>query len=96
MILSVREDVLGSYGLERGRPSIILYWAVIGLVSRWIGCKFEDLSIVVLIHELAHAITQAGCDIQGQRWNLDFYFRADIEVTEGLATVLYASCITKI
>jgi hypothetical protein len=31
---------------------------VIGLVSEWMGCSVEDLSIVVLAHELAHAYTQ--------------------------------------
>ncbi len=41
---------------------------VIGLVSEWLGCAVEDLAIVVLTHELAHAYTQLGADIEGLRW----------------------------
>ena len=40
---------------------------VIGLVSEWLGCAVEDLAIVVLTHELAHAYTQLGADIEGHR-----------------------------
>ncbi len=75
-----------THHLPTPRPgSIILYWAVIGLFSRWMGCKFDDLSLVVLIHELAHAYTQIGCDIQGQNWDPEYYSNSDSDIKEGLA-----------
>lgn len=67
------------------RADIQLYWAVIGLVSEWIGCSVEDLTIVVLAHELAHAYTQLGADIEGRRWPLSSFRYADIYLKEGLA-----------
>jgi hypothetical protein len=76
-VLSVREDFLGVYEYDaRGlfvdehtanRATIRLYWGVIGLVSEWLGCSVEDLTVVVLTHELAHAYTQLGADIEGRR-----------------------------
>lgn len=65
--------------------SIRLYWAVIGFFSRWTGWKVEDLAIVVLTHELAHAYTQLGADIDGRRWPASIFSRTDTEITEGLA-----------
>ena len=72
------EDFLGVYEYDASglfadeqavnRATIRLYWGVIGLVSEWLGCVVEDLAIVVLTHELAHAYTQLGADIEGRRW----------------------------
>ena len=94
-VLSVREDFLGVYEYEaRGlfederavnRAKIKLYWGVIGIVSEWMGCGVEDLTIVVLAHELAHAYTQLGADIEGRRWPASAFARAETEVKEGLA-----------
>lgn len=94
-VLSVREDILGIYKFDVKNPSaddreinraeILLYWAVIGLVSEWMGCTVEDLTIVVLAHELAHAYTQLGADIEGRRWQAEAFAEAENEVKEGLA-----------
>lgn len=94
-VLSVHEDVLGVYqydvkGLfldERAvnRASIRLYWGVIGLVSGWMARGVEDLTIVVLAHELAHAYTQLGADIEGRRWAAPSFARAETALKEGLA-----------
>jgi hypothetical protein len=94
-ILSVREDFLGIYEYDaRGlfaderainRATIRLYWGVIGLVSEWLGCTVEDLTIVVLTHELAHAYTQLGADIEGRRWSVVAFAKAETELKEGLA-----------
>lgn len=64
---------------------IRLYWGVIGLISRCIGCSSEDLTIVVLAHELAHAYTQLGADIDGRRWPVLKFHDTDLYVVEGLA-----------
>jgi hypothetical protein len=94
-VLAINEDFLGVYeydvrGLssdERGvnRATIRIYWAAIGLLSEWLGHSVEALTIVVLAHELAHAYTQLGADIEGRRWPAPQFSRADIQVKEGLA-----------
>lgn len=93
-VLSVSEDFLGIYEYDaRGlfadehavnRATIRLYWGVIGLVSGWLGCGVEDLAIVVLAHELAHAYTQLGADIEGRRWAVSSFAKADTALKEGL------------
>jgi hypothetical protein len=87
--LEVDEDVLGvyEYGRIDGFPesSIELYWAVIGVCAGWLGASVEDLAVVVLIHELAHAYTHLGRDIDGLRWASDAFNESNRALTEGLA-----------
>ena len=64
---------------------IRLYWAVIGFFAKWTGWRVEDLTIVVLAHELAHAYTQLGSDIDGRRWPASIFSRTDTALKEGLA-----------
>lgn len=92
-VLMVNEDILGAYiyradvhdefGTNSAR--IALYWCVIGLVSDWLGCSVEDLTVVVMAHELAHAYTQLGADIEGRRWPSHHFGKADMDLKEGLA-----------
>lgn len=94
-VLAVREDFLGIYEYDArelfvddqvaNRATIRLYWGVIGLVSELFGCDVEDLTIVVLTHELAHAYTQLGADIEGRRWAAPSFARAETALKEGLA-----------
>ena len=54
-VLAVNEDILGVYSFDAtstnefavNRATIRLYWGVIGLVSEWLGCTVEDLTVVV-------------------------------------------------
>lgn len=82
-ILSVEGDVLGVYSL--GSRRIELYWAVIGIVARLLGLAVEDLTAVVLAHELAHAYTHLGLDIDGEDWPMESFGQAPVELIEGLA-----------
>jgi len=92
-VLAVKQDILGVYvydaactdEYEVNRAVIRLYWGVIGLVSKWLACSVEDLTIVVLAHELAHAYTQLGADIEGRRWPSREFDRAEVDLVEGLA-----------
>lgn len=95
-ILDIDEDVLGTYRFvlpnpqrpnERRRqdPWIELYWAVIGLFARLMVVEVEDLTVVVLAHELAHAYTHVGTDIDGHAWTPTEFARSDHELKEGLA-----------
>jgi hypothetical protein len=88
-ILAVEEDVLGRYifsqdGYDPDRR-IELFWGIIGLVALQIGVTFEDLAVVVLAHELAHAYTHVGFDIDGEQWKLAGFSASDRALKEGLA-----------
>lgn len=98
-ILSFREDILGRYVFrlpmdsdhlfrpERDpfRGEIELYWGVIGLVAELLNCTSEDLTVVVLAHELAHAYTHIGADIDGVRWASRAFSQSETALKEGLA-----------
>jgi hypothetical protein len=94
-IVGVNEDVLGAYiyrsSLFRGQGGdpaagkIELYWSVIGLVARMLGVGVEALAAVTLIHEVAHAYTHLGADIDGQRWSSRDFAESDHALKEGLA-----------
>ena len=95
-VFAVRDDYLGVYQYryketllpdeyEANKANILLYWGVIGLVSDWMGCTVEDLTVVVLAHELAHAYTQLGADIDGRRWVASKFAKTDKGLKEGLA-----------
>lgn len=92
-ILEVDDDVLGvyRYGLPR-RPgetcwqgNIEIYWGMIGLIAGLLGVGVEALTCVVLAHELAHAYTHLGADIDGQRWDTSVFYECDHHLVEGLA-----------
>lgn len=95
-ILDVNEDVLGIYRIPlpepkrpylrvRQNPTIELYWAVIGLLARLLAVDVEDLTVVVVAHELAHAYTHIGTDIDGHAWTNEEFARSQHELREGLA-----------
>jgi hypothetical protein len=94
-VLSMSEDILGVYEVDAralfadehvaNRATIKLYCGVIGLLSQWIGCSVEDLAVVVLTHELAHAYTQLGAGIEGRRWAVASFMKAESALKEGLA-----------
>lgn len=92
-VLMVNEDILGAYiyrtdvqdEFATNQARIALYWCVIGLVSDWLGCSVEDLTVVVMAHELAHAYTQLGADIEGRRWPSHHFAKAETSLKEGLA-----------
>jgi len=64
---------------------IVLYWGVIGLVAEVLNLSVEDLTVVVMAHELAHAYTHLGFDIDGYYWNTYSFYKSDRALVEGLA-----------
>ncbi|MDR3628230.1 MAG: hypothetical protein P4L45_15410, partial [Ignavibacteriaceae bacterium] len=110
-ILNFNEDILGvyQYVLPRKDPylpelfpedphsgKIILYWGVIGLVAAILGVEIEHLTAVVLAHELAHAYTHIGMDINRSRWNSLGFSKSDIDLKEGLAQYYAFQILQKI
>jgi hypothetical protein len=88
---AINEDVLGAYSFS-GLPTVELYWMVIGLTAGLIGVSVEALTVVVTIHELAHAYSHLGKDIDGKTWNTGDFARAELGIVEGLAQ-FYTACI---
>lgn len=82
-ILKTRMDILGSYFFRV--PVIFLYWQVIGFFSLRYGISSDALTAVVLTHELAHAYTHIGKDIDKKDWNTEAFAQTDLYVVEGLA-----------
>ena len=79
----VNEDILGAYFFRV--PEVHLYWMVIGLVAGILGITVESLTVVVATHELAHAYSHLGRDIDGTRWETEDFARADLNIVEGIA-----------
>ena len=89
-IAEVADDILGQYHFGaaiRGgnRGNVHLYWGVIGLVAGILDVRIEDLTAVVLTHELAHAYTHLGYDIDGRQWDSNSFKDSDSPLKEGLA-----------
>lgn len=82
-ILAIDGDVFGAYFYRQER--IELYWIAIALFAGLRGLRTEDLTMVVLTHELAHAYTHLGADVDGDRWDTDAFAQSDLGVVEGLA-----------
>jgi hypothetical protein len=82
-IKEINEDILGAYFFNI--PEIQIYWMVIGIVATMLGVSIESLTIVVLIHEIAHAYHHRGLDIDGYSWETLSFEKADIHIVEGLA-----------
>lgn len=100
-ILSVNKDILGVYeyrpfdlpsllfnessSVDATGIGITLYWGIIGLAANMLGVDVESLATVVLVHELAHAYTHVGADIDGKRWESRNFAIAEVDLKEGLA-----------
>lgn len=79
----IQEDVLGAYFFRISE--IRLYWMAIGLMALLMGVSVESLTVVVLIHELAHAYHHIGMDIDKRRWRTNHFADASNYIVEGLA-----------
>ena len=79
----INEDVLGAYFYKDSEVRI--YWLAIGIYAALYSVPVEALTFVVLAHELAHAYTHMGSDIDGHTWSTDEFASTDIAIIEGLA-----------
>ena len=93
-ILGSGGDALGRYIYRDPRakmpkaekiPRIELYWELIGFFANQMNVSVEDLTVVVLSHEQAHAYTHLGHDADGCTWDLDSFEKSDLGLVEGLA-----------
>ena len=88
----INEDVLGAYYFHRQEVGI--FWMAIGLFSALYGVPADALTFVVLAHELAHAYTHLGFDIDDFDWPTNEFASTDVAVVEGLAQY-YAEVVCK-
>lgn len=82
-IIGINEDVLGAYFYKV--PEVRLYWVALGIVAKLIDVSIESLTVVVLAHELGHAYTHLGYDIDDLQWDSELFAGTDIHIVEGLA-----------
>lgn len=79
----INEDVLGAYFFHK--PEIRIYWVAIGIFAALLSVPVEALTFVVLSHELAHAYTHLGADIDDFVWPTRRFAETDVAIVEGLA-----------
>ena len=79
----INEDVLGAYFYNAA--TVKIYWLAIGIFAALYNVSIEALTFVVLAHELAHAYTHKGSDIDGYLWPTSGFASTDIAILEGLA-----------
>jgi hypothetical protein len=88
----IEEDTLGAYFYRL--PEVQLYWMPIAFIAALLSVPVEALAVVVLAHELAHAYTHLGRDIDSNRWEVEKFADADLFIVEGMAQ-FYTSVICK-
>ena len=94
-IKDIREDIFGAYHFAGPRsPRIEIYWMAQALFAAAFGVRMEDLTIVTLVHELGHAYTHIGRDIDGAAWRDPGFGQSEADVREGLAQH-YTAVITQ-
>lgn len=87
-------DVLGAYYPHERQA--LLYVGPIALASRVLGISVGSLTIVVLAHELAHAYTHIGVDIDGYEWDTAGFVSSPVDLLEGLAQYYTAMVLPKL
>jgi hypothetical protein len=91
---SIDRDVLGAYFFRR--REIQLYWMVIAFYAAILQVSIEDLTFVVLTHELAHAYTHLGGDADRTTWETDDFAATDLRIVEGLAQFYTESVVVDV
>ncbi|MGH9837856.1 MAG: hypothetical protein ACREEM_03640 [Blastocatellia bacterium] len=96
-IKAINEDILGAYFYPEGKGYWIeLYWMPIAMLAAMLDVRIEDLTLVVLAHELAHGYTHLGRDIEGGFWRDTAFQQTDLNIKEGLAQFYTQVVTTKI
>ena len=83
VLYDINEDVLGAYFFRR--EEIRIYWIAIAIFSALWSVPIEALTFVVLAHELAHAYSHLGYDIDELDWPTSIFASTDVAIVEGIA-----------
>lgn len=84
----IEEDVLGSYWPQT--REIKLHALAICLFAALVNMPVDRMTVVVTAHEMAHAYTHIGQDIQHNIWDTEAFMRTSNYIREGLAQ--YIAC----
>jgi hypothetical protein len=79
----IEEDILGAYWFHVCK--IQLYWMPLAIFASLFGVSLTTLTVAVLCHELIHAYTHQGIDLNKSSWRTDRFIATDVYVKEGLA-----------
>jgi hypothetical protein len=77
------DQLLGAYFYKR--PLIEIYWPSIAVFANQLNCSIEELTFVVLAHEMAHYTTHHCFDLEGELWNTEHFANSDLKIVEGMA-----------
>lgn len=91
-LAEIDEDMLGAYYPYFNK--VVIYWSAIGAYAALYDVPVEALTFVVLSHELAHAYTHVGLDIDGHFWPTKLFKSTDMAIVEGLAQ-FYTEAVCK-
>ena len=64
---------------------IPIYWMPLAILAPLLNVPLSSLSITTLCHELVHAYSHRGVDIDGRGWKTPHFVNADTYVMEGIA-----------
>ena len=85
-IKEINTDVLGT---SFHQQEIQIYWMVIGIYATLMNLPVEALTLIVLIHEIAHAYTHLGQDIDNEKWETQGLCGMQYLYRRGPGTVLH-------
>jgi hypothetical protein len=79
----IEEDILGAYWIHASKVQI--YWMPLAIFAPLFGVSLATLAVAVLCHELVHAYTHRGIDLNSGFWQMGLFMKTDTYVKEGLA-----------
>ena len=79
----IEEDILGAYWINASK--IQIYWMPLAIFAPLLRVSLSTLTVAVLCHELVHAYSHRGVDIDGAYWPTDCFMKTNTYVKEGLA-----------
>jgi hypothetical protein len=80
-ITAIDEDILGVY--HTITSNVEIFWMPIAMVAAMLDVRIEDLTVVVLAHELTHGYTHIGRDIDGLQWETRCFAGAIMPLSRG-------------
>ena len=93
----INEDILGVYRFGSFyAPRVEIFWMAHALFAGAFGLRIEDLTVVTLAHELSHAYSHLGRDIDGATWSGAGFGESDLAVIEGLAQFYTTAVVRKL
>ncbi|OGU55974.1 MAG: hypothetical protein A2X64_08875 [Ignavibacteria bacterium GWF2_33_9] len=78
-------NIIGEYIHEENKINI--YWIGIGIINQITNLRVDELTLITMLHELLHAYTIQGFDIDGNQWDKHILQNINLQITEGFAQI---------